>query len=91
MDINKTILNNVQQQQEASKNKLNDKDFINNNDYNINSDKKIKNNEIKENNDINKEFFSYEKNTNSDFDLLLSNNSNIIKKLNYSNNKEPSD
>jgi hypothetical protein len=90
LDINKTILNNVQQQ-EASKNKLNDKDIINNNDHNINSDKKIKNNEIKENNDINKEFFSYEKNTNSDFDLLLSNNSNIIKKLNYSNNKEPSD
>ena len=90
LDINKTILNNVQQQQEASKNKLNVKDIINN-DYNINSDKKIKISEIKENNDdIHKEFFSYEKN-NSDFDLLLSNNSNIIKKLNYSNNKEPSD
>ena len=89
LDINKTILNNVQQQ-EANKNKLNVKDIINN-DYNINSDKKIKISEIKENNDdIHKEFFSYEKN-NSDFDLLLSNNSNIIKKLNYSNNKEPSD
>ena len=86
LDLNKNILNNVQQQGINNNNKIKDKDIINN-ENNINSSKKTKNNEIKENNDLHKEFFSYEKN-NSDFDLLLSNNSNIKKKLNYSNNKE---
>ena len=86
LDLNKNILNNVQQQGTNNNNKIKDKDIINN-ENNINSSKKTKNNEIKENNDLHKEFFSYEKN-NSDFDLLLSNNSNIKKKLNYSNKKE---
>ena len=84
LDINKNILNNVQNQ-DQNKSKVKEGEIINNND------EKIKNNDMSNINDIHKQFFSHEKkknnNKNTDIDLFLS-NSNIIRKLNYSNNKE---
>ena len=77
LDMNNNILNNMQQKK--NKNKFEHDNIIHNN-INNNSD-------INDNKDIHKQFFSNEKN-NTDFDLLLSNSNNIIKKLNYSNKKE---
>ena len=85
LDMNKNILDNIQQQN------LNENIFKGENINIYNSDKMVQNNEINEKSDIHKQFFSFEKNKNkgkmnSDLDLHLG-NTNIIKKLNY-NNKE---
>ena len=88
LDMNKNILNNIQQENIKKQIKNENEEIINNktNKNNFNTDKKIKKNDINDN--IHNLFFSNDKNKNSE---IIINKSNINKKLNYSNSKENRD
>ena len=85
LDMNKNILNNIQQGNTNKQSKNENEEIINNktNKNNFNTDKKIKKNDMNDN--IHNLFFSNDKNKNSE---IIINKSNINKKLNYSNSKE---
>ena len=85
LDMNKNILNNIQQENTKKQIKNENEEIINNktNKNNFNTDKKIKKNDMNDN--IHNLFFSNDKNKNSE---IIINKSNINKKLNYSNSKE---
>ena len=85
LDMNKNILNNIQQENIKIQIKNENEEIINNktNKNNFNTDKKIKKNDMNDN--IHNLFFSNDKNKNSE---IIINKSNINKKLNYSNSKE---
>ena len=85
LDMNKNILNNIQQENIKKQIKNENEEIINNktNKNNFNTDKKIKKNDMNDN--IHNLFFSNDKNKNSE---IIINKSNINKKLNYSNSKE---
>ena len=85
LDMNKNILNNIQQGNTNKQSKNENEEIINNktNKNSFNTDKKIKKNDMNDN--IHNLFFSNEKNKNSE---IIINKSNINKKLNYSNSKE---
>ena len=85
LDMNKNILNNIEQENIKKQIKNENEEIINNktNKNNFNTDKKIKRNDMNDN--IHNLFFSNDKNKNSE---IIINKSNINKKLNYSNSKE---
>ena len=85
LDMNKNILNNIQQENIKKQIKNENEEIMNikMNKNSFNTDKKIKKNDMNDN--IHNLFFSNDKNKNSE---IIINKSNINKKLNYSNSKE---
>ena len=85
LDMNKNILNNIQQENTKKQIKNENEEIMNikMNKNSFNTDKKIKKNDMNDN--IHNLFFSNDKNKNSE---IIINKSNINKKLNYSNSKE---
>ena len=85
LDMNKNILNNIQQGNTNKQSKNENEEIMNikMNKNSFNTDKKIKKNDMNDN--IHNLFFSNDKNKNSE---IIINKSNINKKLNYSNSKE---
>ena len=85
LDMNKNILNNIQQENIKKQIKNENEEIMNikMNKNSFNTDKKIKKNDMNDN--IHNLFFSNDKNKNRE---IIINKSNINKKLNYSNSKE---